>query len=373
MKIHGVTGLIDSAVHNFVETSWQGKIVQILCTVSSLSLIYYVASRFMKTDKPPTQDPPRLNGRVATEPEVPVEQDLSSISSPQEIQVAFSLLPQVLCNIFCHLNAEELAKVVPVCREWTALASSDEVSYRISFPSWLKEIDADIWKTHVDVKEYGLDFTGAKRLNRLALTKALKPLSRRVENNKGITIMIRPKGLTGNKVLQFAANPKMGNPVPIADIWSAILTELGDTEAEQTQVLFFTNSIFEDTRNHTADQHELDMTKIGHDCGIAIRKPGFRDFMAFLALTYISSSENPPTQLYSSLTHTRLIEKWGDWHLTGGFAPGGLYPECCPDYNSGFHIGVGGSGSSEDIGDKKHRDLISRAIAFFGSCLFSAH
>ena len=244
------------------------------------------------------------------------------------------------------MNTEELAKVVSVCREWTVLASSDMVSHRISFPSWLKLIDTDVWKRHVDLEKYRLDITGDKQLNRLTLTKALKPLSKRVENNKGITIMVIPKGLTGNKVLQFAASPKMGNPAPIGCMWPKILTEVGNIEVEQTQVLFFTNSIFEETRGHTADQHELDMTKIGQECGITIRKPGFRDFMAFLALTYMSSSEDPPTQLYSSMTYTRLMEQVSRWPLYGGILTVGLY--ACYWFD-GDSIGVGASGSSEDI------------------------
>jgi|GEM_PF-1878502 hypothetical protein len=269
------------------------------------------------------------------------------VSSLQEVQVTPSLPTELWLDIFCSLNAEELAQTALVCKEWTALASLDSVSYRIPFPSWLKLIDASVWENHVDIKKYGLDITGAPRLNRRVITKALKTLSRKVENNVGIMMMFRPKGLTGNKVLQFAAKPKIGRPVPKDYIWPQILTEHGDAEAEQTQVIFFTNGIFKGTRARTPDQHELDVATIGQECGVTIRQPGFRDFMAFLALTYMSSSEDPPTQPYSS-TYTRLIEKVDRLSLFGGFAPIGLIAtECYP--SSADDFGVGASGNSEDI------------------------
>ena len=172
-----------------------------------------------------------LNGRV--------EQDLSSISNPQEIQVASSLPPQLWCDIFCLLNAEELAKIAPVCRQWITLASSDEVSYEIPFPSWLKDIDAGIW-SKLDLKKYGLDLSKVPRVNRRALTKALKPLSRKVENNMGITNMVIPKGLTLNKVLEIAND----NSVPIRFILDKILTNFGDIAVEANSGIIFYKQYF---------------------------------------------------------------------------------------------------------------------------------
>jgi len=329
MKIPGITGLKGSAACNFLKVSWQGKIVQILYSVSSF---------FMKTDQQPTQDPPSLSGRV--------EQGLSAISSSQKNQVAFSLPLELWFNIFCSLNAEELARIAPVCRQWNAVVSSDAVSlsYEIPFPSWLEDIDADVWKKNVDVKKYGLDLSKVPRVNRRDLTKALKPLSRKVEKKMGITNMVIPEGLTLKIVLEIAKD----NSVPIGDIWDELLTKFEDIAAGQTRVLFFTNSIFENTRKHTSDQHERDVERIGQECGIAIQKHEIRNFMALLVLTYISSSKTPRTQLYSSQTYTRFIEKINGLSLIGGFTPSGVDA----NNNNGryINIGVGASGNSEDIG-----------------------
>jgi len=285
MKTPNITGSNRSPAHFFLESSWQGKAVQIIGTIAFFSLIYYVASRFMQTDKstsPTSQGSATLSNRVVTS----------------------------------------------------------------KTPLKLKEITETTWKDNINCEKYGLDFTDAPRINSSAIAKGLQALSERVENNLGITNIIIPKGLTLNKVLQIAEDYK----VPIAPYWyKNIITELGDIPAEQTRVIFFTNSILKDTRNRPVDQHEAEVTKIGKECGVAIQRPNVRDFMAFLVLTYLSSSEDARAMLYSSATYTRLLEKVNTWSLYGGFAPSGLHAFIY-DFFANDDIGVGASGSSEAIG-----------------------
>jgi hypothetical protein len=282
METPSVTGLNGSPSQYFLESLWQGKTVQILFAIGFFSLIYYVASRFIKRDGPPSQDPATLNNRGVTDK---------------------------------------------------------------TTPPLLKEITESTWKEKIDCEKYGLDFTGAPRINGPALAKRLQALSKHVEDNMGITHIVIPKGLTLKKVLQIAKE----NSVPISTYWfDEIITEFGDIPAEQTRVLFFTNSILKGTRNHTSDQHAADVANIGKECGVAIQRPNVRDFMAFLVLTYLNSPKDDPVRFYSSKTFTRLLEKVGTWSLCGGFAPSGLYA----DRNGLFapvHIGVGASGSSQDI------------------------
>jgi hypothetical protein len=271
---------------------------------------------------------------------------LASRYSAKEVLDTPCLPNEMLGHVFHFLNAEELARIAPVCSQWNALAASDAVSlsYGIPFPSWLKDIDAEVWEKYVDLKKYGLDLSEVPHVNRRILTKALKPLSRKVEKKMGITNIVIPKGLTLNIVLQIAKD----NSVPIGLMFPLILTTFGDVAVGRTRVLFFTNSIFESTRKHTSDQHALDVKTIGQECGIAIQMHEIRDFMAFLVLTYISSSETSPIRHYSSNTFTRLIEKVNRYYsLTGGFTHSGLYA-FADNYGYG-NMGVGASGSSEDI------------------------
>jgi hypothetical protein len=251
-----------------------------------------------------------------------------------------------LGHIFHFLNADELAQMAPVCQLWNTLASSDAVSYGIPFPSWLKDIDAEVWEKYVDLKKYGLDISEVPRVNRRVLTKALKPLAEKVENNMGITNMVIPKGLTLNIVLQIAKD----NSVPIGGIWDEILTHFGDIASEQTRVLFFINSIFANTRNQTSNEDEIYIKFIGQECGIAIQGHEIRNFMALLVLTYLNSPENARVSLYSSGTNTRLLEEVGDSFLHGGFYSKGLHAYECRFVLE--DVGVGASGSSEDIGTK---------------------
>jgi hypothetical protein len=273
----------------------------------------------------------------------------NKVSEPQSVELASILgtrLPnEMLEHIFHFLNAEELARIAPVCRQWAEVASSKAVSlsYGIPFPSWIKDIDADIWGM-IDLKKYGLDLSEVPRVNRRALTKALKPLSRKVENEMGITNIVIPKGLTLNKVLQIAKDYS----VPISPRWfDQIIPMFGDIPAEQTRVLFFTNSLLEETRDSTSDQEDEKITTIGKICKVALQEPNIRDFMAFLVLTYLSSPADDRVRLYSKNTYTRLIEKVNDWVLWAGFGPYGLL--AINDYFGYGNIGVGASGSSEGI------------------------
>jgi hypothetical protein len=275
----------------------------------------------------------------------------NKVLGPQSVELASAYsvgtpgLPNdVLGHIFHFFNAEELARIVPVCRLWNTISFSDAVSYGIPFPAWIKDIDAGVWEKYVDVKKYGLDLSKVPRVNRRVLTKALKPLARKVENKMGITNMVIPKGLTLKIVLQIAKD----NSVPIWDIWDKILTHFGDIAVEQTGVLFFTNSIFESTRLHTPKKRKIDMETIGKECGIAIQMHEIRNFMAFLVLTYLNSPEDARTMLYSSNTYTRLIEKVNNrLSLIVGFSSFGLYADHISLFDPAS-IGVGASGCSED-------------------------
>ena len=339
---------VNSFVRYFIESSWKEKTDQILCAGSFLALSYYIVSRFIKTDEPPSQDPPSLKNRVTVEPEEPVNPEPSSIPASQGILNISDLPGEIFeLHIFTFLNAEELAKIAPVCQLWRDFASSESLAYVIPFPSWLKDIDADVWrKKVVDLEKYGLDLTEVPCINKFALTKDLKPLSKRVENNMGITNMVIPKGLTLNIALQIARDYS----VPINYIWPQILAEFGDKAIDKTCILFFTNSIFTGTRSHTSNQHEEDVTCIGTDCRVAIQGPEVRNFLALLILTYLNSPEDSRTQLYSSATYTRLLEKVNNWSLYEGFAPSGLYAS--HNNSDDDHIGVGASGSSEAIGTR---------------------
>lgn len=200
MHVQNITGLIDSPAQYFMESSWKGKTVLVLCALSFLSVIYYVAFRLMKTDTPPSQDSASLKGRAATKPTAPVEQDLSLIAYTESSIPGFP--NEMMERVFQLLTAEQLVKIARVCKHWNAVVFN--MSYAMPLPSWLKEITENTWKAKIDCKKYVLDFTGAPRINRRASTKDLWPLSERVEKKMGITIMVRPKNLTLKIVLQIA-------------------------------------------------------------------------------------------------------------------------------------------------------------------------
>jgi hypothetical protein len=308
MTVSNITGLIDSPVQYFIESTWKEKTVQ---------------------------TPPDL-GSAALEPQALMNQELPL--TPYKDASIPELPAEIVEYVIQDLNGKELANVALVCQLWKNL--SDRF---FEFPSpWLTDI-SHVWK-QIDCKKYGLDCTRIPRINRYAFIKRFESLSTRVENDLGISTMGRPENLTLKIVLQIAKDYN----VPIAGIWNQIIARYGDIPAEKTELKFFTNSIFTDTREHTHNQHVDDITNIGKECGVEIQKPPVRDFLAFLVLSYLNSPEDARTMLYSSSTFTRLLEEVGHWPLYGGFAPSGLY--AASRSFDGDDIGVGASGSSEDIG-----------------------
>jgi hypothetical protein len=276
----------------------------------------------------------------------PTQYFLESSLSLHENQSIHDLSAEILeMHIFHYLNVEELAKIATVCRLWNALASSDWSLNNMIPPPWLTNIELDT--LGIDFTKYGIDVRSDPRKNRRELTKRLKPLSGRVENNMGITNLDSLEGLTLNKVLQIAKDYS----VPISPyFFDRILTELGDIPVKQTCGKFYTNSILTGTRKRTPDEHDLDVTTIGKECKISIQKHNVRDLMWLLVCTYLSSPDR--IQLYSSATYTRLLEKVNNWSLSGGFAPSGLEARVTGHDFVNAGIGVGASGSSEDIGTR---------------------
>jgi hypothetical protein len=74
MEITSIRGYFNSTTTDILESSWKGRVIQVLCIVSFLALIYYVAFRHRKTDDTSSEDCPSLEGRTSKKLEPSVEQ-----------------------------------------------------------------------------------------------------------------------------------------------------------------------------------------------------------------------------------------------------------------------------------------------------------
>lgn len=191
----------------------------------------------------------------------------------------------VLGRIFCVFNAEELTQFELVCKLWKQAALSNQVSYSISYPSWIREVQV----SKDDIKKYGLDDTGGPSVNRRLFTKALKPLSRGVKNNKGIAVFLRPKNLTLEIVLQIAKDCENKQGFPLDRNFRLLLAvkdSLEDIPSDRTSLLFFTNDFLVDVKSLEVFQNTMKQ-----ESGIVVRKPPARDFFAFITCMIANSIE----------------------------------------------------------------------------------
>ena len=241
-----------------------------------------------------------------------------------------------LATAFTWLRPEELGKVALTCHAWRRLASRKEVwdSYNVFELYNPNVIDSRFWILHA--ARYGLDPTGAPPLpSNRTLIPIVHAMSRHVEGGLGVTFLTMPKGLTLNKLMQFAQD----HNVPIFHVWPRILEVFGDQAVTATHTVVITNSVFQNSRSLSVAQQETLVR------GIECEMPDVLSVATLAIATYASSPEGvPPTRLYPdghpNWTFTRCQEEI-HWRLVvGGFAPSGL----CVCSNNCDHgsIGVGG-------------------------------
>ncbi len=84
MQISRITNFVTSQANYFLQSSWKGKAVQVLCAASILRLIYFVAFQKKTPPKEPGSSSPSLIGKVDTKPiksEDPVQPELSYVKT----------------------------------------------------------------------------------------------------------------------------------------------------------------------------------------------------------------------------------------------------------------------------------------------------
>lgn len=253
-------------------------------------------------------------------------------------------LPQeVLYQIFGFLPAKDLGRATGVCNNWHVLASDanlwsslDEGPLKVIlkkvFPSIkINVIDGAVWETCVDLKAWGLSVDDAKPLHHRTLIPELKKRlpSLQVDGDAGVTVLTLPNGLTLHILENLARSPKKGNATCFRAIWNSVSEKFGDQSVTETYHLVITNSILKTSSELSLSAQQRLVSQFGGEM------PGVLPIAALAILTFISSTESPPTRLYSldqcetygrfyeRRTYTRCAEKINDRHV----AAGGYFPE----------------------------------------------
>lgn len=197
--------------------------------------------------------------------------------------------------------------------------------------SCISVIDKKRWRKcfgSANLKEQCLTFKKAPSLQSLNTLRTLnKFASIPVEQNAGFALMILPEGLTLNKLIKLAKNPKAGHkPAVISRIYGPIATQYGDMPVEGG-VVAISKGLLVGSKNLCFKEQSKWVARNG------CQMPRMVEAVALAFLTYINSSAKgkDPVCLLSSdfSSYTRCIEQipvqWASYQLAvGGFAPAGL-------------------------------------------------
>ncbi len=261
-----------------------------------------------------------------------------------ELSTPMDTLPQeTLLHIFGFLPAKDLGRASCVCSDWQVLASDanlwsslNEGPLRVIlkkvFPSVkINVIDGPVWDAYAGLKAWGLSVDDAKPIHHRTLIPELKKRlpSLQVDGDAGVTVLTLPTGLTLHILESLARSPKKGNATCFRAIWNSVSDKYGNNAVSKTHHLVITNSILKTSSELSLSVQQRLVSQLGGEM------PGVLPIAALAILTFISSTESPPTRLYSldqcenygrfyeRRTYTRCAEKINDRHV----AAGGYFPE----------------------------------------------
>jgi hypothetical protein len=202
-----------------------------------------------------------------------------------------SELPEeIILRVFGFLNEIELTKCGEVSRKWRRLASDPSLWNAFDLRKispLLKVFDESDWAHHVDLSSFGLDVTDAPPLDKRRVIPVLRRClySFPIEENKGVTLLTIPKGLTFNKLVKLAESPKMGNITNFGYISHRVLKEIGNIPVDKTYRIVITNNVLKESQYSSVSKQKALLKKIGCEM------PKTIEATALLVVTFMSSGE----------------------------------------------------------------------------------
>jgi hypothetical protein len=239
---------------------------------------------------------------------------------------------EIILRAFGFLNEIELTKCGEVSRKWRRLASDPSLWNAFDLRKispLLKVFDESDWATYVDLSSFGLDVTDAPSLDKRRVIPVLRRClsSFPIEENKGVTLLTIPKGLTFNKLVKLAESPKMGNITKFRYISDRVLKKIGNIPVNKTYRIVITNNILKESHYSSLSKQKALLKKIGCEM------PKTIEVTALLVVTFMSSGE--PLYDDDNYIYTRCSEQF-----SGGFRPkvGGFVPPKPDKSPNGFTV-----------------------------------
>lgn len=252
----------------------------------------------------------------------------------QQPQVGGAIAPnwlalpaEVTLPIFNYCS-DHLVAMSSVCRNWQYITSciflkNAGLPFQIfNMSVWRKYIGTDETRAKAHLPPLGLDLSD----HCFPITKKkiadLRKLSVKVSDEKGVTLLTIPKGLTLRKLMQIAETPLKGNPTKFYQghcSWqNKILEKIGDKVVEETVTVAIANSIIDGTCRAPLQRQE----EVVKDSGCQL--PGTLPTATLAILTFIINNVRLFDNLYvrcaensdwEHIVHTpevpEGIRKWG--------------------------------------------------------------
>jgi hypothetical protein len=226
---------------------------------------------------------------------------------------------EIILNILSFLpSPEDLARASMVCKEFKMISEDSSLWEKFNLMqlfNTFKSIDQSVWEKHVDLQTMGLQIKEAPLLDKRVAILILKRLysSPLVDKEAGVTYLVIPEGLSLNKLEKIAAAPKLGHPTKFTFVWTPV-NALGDLQVAKVRAVFITNAVLKGSRN----QPILDQERMVKTVGGTL--PDTLAMSALCMMTYITSTELPPTRLFNNNpeTFTQCVEKIDESFVTVG-------------------------------------------------------
>ena len=246
----------------------------------------------------------------------------SSFSEQEDSLLHNMLPPEIISGILrdSGWSVGQQNRLRRVCKLW----ADPNLSIETTNPG-LQVFGPTVWKDYL-----GLEIEGEippPPKNIVEEVKALRESVKGEQEAPECTLVLMPKGLTANKLIELMENPQKGHSTKLKHIFHGIDNEYGDKENRESYWFLMTNDVIEGSRNKSfQEQKDLVKDKTNGKCHL----PTYLEALVGCALHNVKNGEHLLNQKDMTFTRCQCLFE-GYPIAVGGL--GGLF------VNSNFPVG----------------------------------
>ena len=232
----------------------------------------------------------------------------SSYSEQEDSLLHNMLPPEIISEILRHpdLSGFDKARLRRVCKLWV----DPNLSIKTTNPD-LQVFGPTVWKEYLGIEIEGEIPPPPKNI--VEEVKALRESVKGEQEATECTLVLMPKGLIANKLIELMENPKKGHSTESKSIFGEILNEYGDKENRESYWFLMTNDVIEGSRNKSfQEQKDLVSNKTNGKCDL----PAYLEALVGCALHHVKNGEHMLNQ--ERYTWTRCQDLVNGWPIAVG-------------------------------------------------------